>query len=121
MENKSLIKRIGRYFYQEGTVYIILLVLVIFFSIFNPLFLSPRNIYNLVTQSTYIVIAGMGICFVMIGGGIDLSVGTQMAVVGCVSGIIMLETELPFFVVWPIGILLGFLMGPLNGVIASKL
>ncbi len=121
MENKSLIRRIGRYFYQEGTVYIILLVLVIFFSIFNPLFLSPRNIYNLITQSTYIVIAGMGICFVMIGGGIDLSVGTQMAVVGCVSGIIMLETDLPFFVVWPVGIVLGFLMGTLNGIIASKL
>ena len=89
MEDKSFggkLKSAGRYLYQEGTVYIILLVLVIFFSIFNPTFLSGRNIYNLITQSTYIVIAGMAICFVMIGGGIDLSVGYQMAVVGCVSG-----------------------------------
>lgn len=117
----SKLKSFGSYLYREGTVYIILLVLIVFFSIFNPTFLSARNLYNLVTQSTYIVIAGMGICFVMIGGGIDLSVGTQMAVVGCVSGIIMLETDLPFILVWPIGIVLGFLMGTLNGVIASKL
>lgn len=124
MENKTMgakVKAFGNYLYREGTVYIILVVLIVFFSVFNPTFLSARNIYNLVTQSTYIIIAGMGICFVMIGGGIDLSVGTQMAVVGCASGIIMLETDLPFWCVWPIGIVLGFLMGTLNGVIASKL
>lgn len=115
------LKAAGRYLYQEGTVYIILVALIIFFSIFNPKFLSSRNLYNLITQSTYIVIAGMGICFVMISGGIDLSVGYQMAVCGCVAAIIMLETTLPFWVVWPVCIVLGFLMGTLNGLIASKL
>ncbi len=80
-----------------------------------------RNIYNLITQSTYIIIAGMGICFVMISGGIDLSVGNQMAVSGCVAAIIMLETDLPFFIVWPICIAIGFLMGSINGVISAKL
>ncbi|MGN1004536.1 MAG: ABC transporter permease [Oscillospiraceae bacterium] len=111
----------GRYLYQEGTVYIILVALVIFFTIFNPNFLSARNIYNLITQSTYIIICGMGICFVMISGGIDLSVGNQMAVCGCAAGIIMVETDLPFWIVWPVAMVLGFLMGFLNGIIASKL
>ncbi|MBQ8519596.1 MAG: alpha/beta hydrolase fold domain-containing protein [Agathobacter sp.] len=115
------LKSFGRYLKQDGTVYILLVVLIVFFAFFNPNFLSARNIYNLITQSTYIIIAGMGICFVMIGGGIDLSVGQQMAVIGSISGIIMLETNLPFWVVWPIGIVLGFLMGSLNGIIASKL
>lgn len=124
MEKKSLsaaLKDMGRYIYQEGTVYMVLLVLVIMFSILNPTFLTARNIYNLVTQSTYIIIAGMGICFVMISGGIDMSVGNQMAVVGCISGIIMLETDLPFWIVWPIGMVVGFAMGTLNGFLASKL
>lgn len=111
----------GRYLYQEGTVYIILAVLVIFFAILNPTFLTGRNIYNLITQSTYIIIAGMGICFVMISGGIDLSVGNQMAVCGCVAAILMLETDLPFWVVWPVCIVVGLVMGCLNGLIASKL
>lgn len=124
MEKKSFsaaLKDMGRYIYQEGTVYMVLLVLVIMFSILNPTFLTARNIYNLVTQSTYIIIAGMGICFVMISGGIDMSVGNQMAVVGCISGIILLETDLPFWIVWPIGMVVGFVMGTLNGFLASKL
>ena len=104
---KEKLKGAGRYIYQEGTVYIILVALIVFFSIFNPKFLSSRNLYNLITQSTYIVIAGMGICFVMISGGIDLSVGYQMAVCGCVAAIIMLETTLPVWVVWPVCIVLG--------------
>ena len=124
MNEKNIGRRLqsaGRYLYQEGTVYIILAVLVIFFTILNPTFLTGRNIYNLITQSTYIIIAGMGICFVMISGGIDLSVGNQMAVCGCVAAILMLQTNLPFWVVWPVCIVVGLLMGCLNGLIASKL
>lgn len=117
----NLVKRAGSYLYHEGTVYIILAVLVVFFTILNPVFLTGRNIYNLITQSTYIIIAGMGICFVMISGGIDLSVGNQMAVSGCVAAIIMLETDLPFLIVWPVCIAIGFLMGSINGVISAKL
>lgn len=115
------LKAAGRYLYQEGTVYIILAVLVIFFGTMNPVFFSAKNIYNLVTQSTYIIIAGMGICFVMISGGIDMSVGNQMAVCGCVAAIIMLETNLPWWLIWPVCIAIGFAMGALNGVLASKL
>lgn len=111
----------GQYLYREGTVYIILAVLVVMFSILNPTFLSPGNIYNVITQSTYIIIAGMGICFVMISGGIDLSVGNQMAVCGCTAAIIMLETDLPIWVIWPVCMLIGFLMGSLNGIISAKL
>lgn len=124
MNKKSIGGRLGsagRYLYQEGTVYIILAVLVLFFGIINPMFFAGRNIYNLITQSTYIIIAGMGICFVMISGGIDLSVGNQMAVCGCLAAIIMQETNLPWWVIWPVCILAGFAMGALNGLLASKL
>ena len=124
MSKKSIGSRLGsagRYLYQEGTVYIILAVLVLFFGIINPKFFASRNIYNLITQSTYIIIAGMGICFVMISGGIDLSVGNQMAVCGCLAAIIMQETNLPWWVIWPVCILAGFAMGALNGLLASKL
>ena len=57
MSDKTIGGRLGaagRYLYQEGTVYIILAVLVVFFGIMNPLFFSSRNIYNLITQSTYL-------------------------------------------------------------------
>ncbi|MGN0747645.1 MAG: ABC transporter permease [Aristaeellaceae bacterium] len=117
----NTLKKAAKYIYHEGTVYIILAALVILFTIFNPIFMSSRNLYNVLTQSTYIIIAGMGICFVMISGGIDLSVGNQMAVCGCIAAIIMLETNLPWWLVWPICICAGFLMGSLNGLISAKL
>ncbi|MGN1019928.1 MAG: ABC transporter permease [Aristaeellaceae bacterium] len=117
----NTLKKAANYIYHEGTVYIILAALVILFTLFNPLFMSARNLYNVLTQSTYIVIAGMGICFVMISGGIDLSVGNQMAVCGCIAAIIMLETSLPWWLVWPICICAGFLMGALNGFLSARL
>ena len=115
------LKKVGGYIYHEGTVYMILAALMLLFTLFNPVFLTGRNLYNLLTQSTYIIIAGMGICFVMISGGIDLSVGNQMAVCGCTAALIMLNTNLPVWMVWPICIAVGFAMGALNGLIASKL
>jgi ribose/xylose/arabinose/galactoside ABC-type transport system permease subunit len=107
--------------YREGTVYIIFGVLVIFFACFNPRFLSSANFYNILSQSTYYVVAGMGICFVMISGGIDLSVGYQMAIVSSLSAILMLNYNAPLVLVLVASIVLGFFMGMINGVLAAKL
>ena len=83
------LKGAAGYIWREGTVYIILAVLIILFSILNPVFFSGRNFYNLLTQSTYYIIAGMGIAFVMMSGGIDLSVGYEMAMISTTSAIFM--------------------------------
>lgn len=124
------LKGAAGYVWREGTVYIILAFLIILFSCLNPVFFSARNFYNLLTQTTYYIIAGMGIAFVMMSGGIDLSVGQEMAMVSTTSAIIMQSYaanhggELPgwmLLVVVGWAIVLGFAMGALNGVIAAKL
>ena len=74
------LKSAANYVWRERTVYIILAFLIILFSVLNPVFFTGRNFYNLLTQSTYYIIAGMGIAFVMMSGGIDLSVGYEMAI-----------------------------------------
>ena len=79
------LKSAANYVWREGTVYIILAFLIILFSILNPVFFTGRNFYNLLTQSTYYIIAGMGIAFVMMSGGIDLSVGYEMAMISTTS------------------------------------
>lgn len=120
----------GSYFWHEGTVYIILLALIVMFSFINPLFFSARNIYNLISESSYYIIAGMGIVFVMISGGIDLSVGYQMAMVSSTSFILMSQFatanggDVPAWFVIAIllwGALLGFMMGLVNGLLVSRL
>ncbi len=115
------LKYAAGYAWREGTVYIILAFLILMFSLINPLFFSPKNIYNLITQSSYYIIAGMGIAFVMIGGGIDLSVGYQMAMVSTTSAILMQQYNFPVWAIFVWGVGLGFLMGCINGVIATKL
>ena len=126
----SRLKGAANYVWREGTVYIILAFLIIMFSAINPLFFSKRNIYNLISESSFYIIAGMGIAFVMIGGGIDLSVGYEMAMVSTTSFILMQKFtaahggECPtwfILVIFGWGILLGFVMGLLNGTICTKL
>ena len=124
------LKSAANYVWREGTVYIILAFLIILFSILNPVFFTGRNFYNLLTQSTYYIIAGMGIAFVMMSGGIDLSVGYEMAMISTTSAIFMQTWAathggnvpgwfILVIVLW--AIFLGFAMGMLNGVIAAKL
>ncbi|NLV98192.1 MAG: ABC transporter permease [Clostridiaceae bacterium] len=128
--SKRHIKGVISYAWREGTVYIILAVLILMFSIINPLFFSSKNLYNLVTQSSYYIIAGMGIAFVMIGGGIDLSVGYEMAMVSTTSAIFMqnyMASHNGACPTWFIlliflwAIVLGFVMGTFNGLLCAKL
>ncbi len=134
MINKTTVggrlKGAADYVWREGTVYIILAVLIVMFSIINPLFFSSRNIYNLISESSYLIIAGMGIVFVMISGGMDLSVGYQMAMVSTTSFLLMNSYatthggDVPAWFVLVIfgwGALLGFVMGLINGLIITKM
>jgi ribose transport system permease protein len=115
------LKKGAQYAYREGTVFIILVALVIMFTLLNKTFFTGNNIKNLLTGSTFYLIAGMGICFVMISGGIDLSVGFQMALVSCISAMLMKSLNFPAWSVFPIGAAMGFIMGAINGVITAKL
>lgn len=124
------LKDAANYLWREGTVYIILAALIVMFSFINLLFFSWRNIYNLISESSFLIITGMGIVFVMISGGMDLSVGYQMAMVSSTSFILM-DTfskanggDVPGWFVLVIfiwGAFLGFMMGLLNGMIITKL
>ncbi len=59
-----------------------LVVLFALSSIASPYFLQTRNILNILRQVSYTGIIGLGMTFVIISGGIDLSVGSMTALVG---------------------------------------
>ena len=115
------LRKFGKLCYDKGTTYIIIIVLAIIFYCFNPRFLSAGNLYNILSGSTFYLIAGMGIMFVMLTGGIDLSVGYQMSIISCTSAILMLEFNAPVIVVILVSVVIGALCGLLNGVLAAKL
>jgi ribose/xylose/arabinose/galactoside ABC-type transport system permease subunit len=98
----------------------ILLALVMLFSFFSPHFFTWMNIKNLITQNTYYIIAAIGLAFVMIGGGIDLSVGYQLSLTGVIYGILITEFMVPVPLAVCFGFIIGMLLGIINGVIVTS-
>jgi len=118
---RGLMHKINLSGLRKYTVVIVLILMMIFFSTTSPYFLSLRNLINIVTQNTYFIIVAIGLSFVMIGGGIDLSVGYQMSLVGVVTAILMTVHQFPVWLSVLIGILLGTFLGLVNGMLIVKI
>jgi len=107
--------------FKKYTIMLILLLLMGLFSLTSPYFFTVRNITNIITQNTYFIIAAVGLSFVMIGGGIDLSVGYQMSLVGVVTAMMMTLYHFPVWAAVSLGILLGTILGLVNGLIVTNI
>ena len=106
---------------KKYTVMFILILLMILFSFSSEYFLTVRNLTNIITQNTYFIILAIGLSFVMIGGGIDLSVGWQMSLVGVVTAMSMTVYQLPVWLAVTIGLVLGTFLGFFNGFIVTNI
>lgn len=76
---------------EKNAVVIVLIVLIIFFGIANSTFLTPANIINITAQMSINAMLTIGITFVIITGGIDISVGSVAAFAGIFSAYIGLK------------------------------
>jgi len=99
----------------------ILICLVILFSIISPNFLTSRNIIILIRQVSFAAISAVGVGFVMISGGIDLSIGSQIVMTNVVLAIMMVYWNLPMSVAILLTLLLGTTLGLINGLLSVKL
>lgn len=113
--------------WQTLTPLLGLVVLVIVGALMNPAFLSQTNIFNVLTRSSFIGIIAVGSTFVIIAGGIDLSVGSMAAFVAGAMILVMnalLGTGLGALPVLLLGIVfalvLGFLAGTFNGIAITR-
>jgi len=94
-----------------------LVILIIFFAIASPHFASWSNAKGIFLATSVVGILAMGVTFVIITAGIDLSVGTVMTFAAVMTGVFITNMGLP----WPIGVLLGILSGTLMGVVNGTL
>lgn len=108
-------------FYKKYGIYVILFLVLAIFSIFAQDFLSVDNLMNILRQVSMFGIVVVGVTFVMIAGGMDLSVGGQMAVIGMIGGILMAKVGMPIVPTILICIVINTLFGAINGLIAVKL
>ncbi|AZV80429.1 ABC transporter permease [Parasedimentitalea marina] len=100
-----------------------LLLLILFFSVASEFFLSPNNITNILTQITINLILAVGMTFVILIGGIDLSVGSVMAFAAVIAGKAITlpglgTTELILLAILA-GLVAGLICGLVNGVISA--
>ncbi|MCI8317894.1 MAG: ABC transporter permease [Lachnospiraceae bacterium] len=103
---------------REWSVLIALFVTIIVFSILEHSYLSTTNIATIITQAVTYGLMGIGMTCVIITGGIDLSVGSVLALVAC-AGAQMAKAgvPIPLWIILCLG--LGFLLGAINGVLVG--
>ncbi len=114
----------------RGRAFIALIVLIIVFSVLNPTFLTPANIVIMAKHVAINALLGIGMTFVILTGGIDLSVGSIVGLAAMIAGGLINEgLVLPmfgvivYFHVWAvilISLLVGVLLGAINGLIITR-
>jgi len=97
---------------RESGIYVAFLAIVVLFSVLTDgALLEPQNISNIIVQNSYILILAIGMILVIIGGHIDLSAGSVVAVCGAVSAVLMVNHDVP----WPVALLVTIVVGAFIG------
>ena len=132
----DLIKKSGQSFsframLKKYGILFVLLLMVIVISIFKPEFLTSRNIFNILNQTAIFGIMAIGLTFVIISRGIDLSVGSILAFAAVVAASVSQLPDsvgkmfpdlpmLPFPVAFFSALILGGLCGAVSGFLIAK-
>jgi ribose/xylose/arabinose/galactoside ABC-type transport system permease subunit len=96
---------------------IAIIILILFASVMSDSFLTERNLVNLSRQMVTNGLLSMGMLIVVLSGGIDLSVGSVVALAGILATGLQLSIPLPLAIF--VGILAGMLVGVANGVLIA--
>lgn len=96
-----------------------LLLIVIVITILNPSFMTTDNILNIFRQVSISALIAFGMTFVILTGGIDLSVGSTLALTGAVSATMLASGTDPILAILA-ALTLGAILGAVNGVIIAK-
>lgn len=111
--------RINRALLMRLAPLLSLILLVLFFSVCSPFFLNIENMMTIALQTSVIGIIAIGVTFIIITAGIDLSLGSVVAFSGVIVGLCA-GYDLPLIVCILAGILAGTACGFLNGFLVTK-
>ena len=113
-------KKFYQKYRREFSVVVAIIITFAFFGIMNPAYFSVANISTIITQSVTYGLMGIGMTCVIITGGIDLSVGSVLALVACVAAQLA-KAGLPIPIWIALCLVIGFGLGIINGFLISKL
>src|SRR3989454_2909691 len=103
---------------RESGIFLALLVLMLTITAFQSNFATANNLYLIGRQIAYTAIVALGVFFVILTSGIDLSVGSVVGLSGVICGMAM-AAGLPPFVAVAVGLLTGLAVGAVNGAIVA--
>ncbi|MEN3346345.1 MAG: ribose transport system permease protein [Arthrobacter sp.] len=107
-----------------GPLPFLLVLLVIGFGIVNPVFLSPQNMQSIATMGVFLLLTALAQTLILISGGFDLSVGSNIALTSVCSALVMqsvyggIEEYTGLAMVWGFltAVLVGLIVGLINGI-----
>ncbi len=106
---------------RDYGMYIALFVIMLTFSILTDgLFMSSRNISNLLDATGYIAVLAVGMTLVIVIRHIDLSVGFAAGFMGAIAAIMLSQLGMPVYLTIPIILVLGIVIGMFNGVLVAS-
>jgi len=118
VERRKKIEMVG--FFEKYGVLLFLIALIVIFTIYNPMFLSARNIKNILTEVSIYGIIGVGMTYVILTGGIDLAVGSLLAFAAISGAFLMQALGGDFFMGWLVAMLAACAVGTMAGYLHGK-
>ncbi|MEK3988870.1 MULTISPECIES: sugar ABC transporter permease [Robertmurraya] len=107
---------------RDYGMYIALFVIILTFSFMTDgLFMSSRNISNLLDSAGYIAVLAVGMTLVIVIRHIDLSVGYVAGFLGAIAAILLTQAGVSIYITIPIILILGIVVGLLNGFLVAQI
>lgn len=106
---------------EYGMYFALFLIMTIFTITTGGVFISSRNIANLLNQTGYIAVLAVGMTFVIVIRHIDLSVGFLAGFLGAIAAIAMVSWKLSVFLAIPLALVLGILAGLITAFLVAKI
>ena len=100
---------------QYGMIIALILITALFWFLTDGIILKPLNLTNLIAQNGFILVLAIGMVLVIITGNIDLSVGSIVAFIGAIAGVLIITHGTPIWVAIPVSLLVGALIGIWQG------
>lgn len=114
----TYLKGIGRY--REASVLLMLVIVAVYLSFASDYFLAPRNLLNVGRQASVVAIVALGQALVIIGRGIDLSVGSVIGLSAVIAAVVIRDTDIET-VGLAAGLATGLACGIVNGLLYTRL
>jgi putative multiple sugar transport system permease protein len=98
---------------------LLLIVAFFYFITADHASIAPVNVTNLIMQNSYVVIMALGMLLIIVGGNIDLSVGSIVGFVGAIAGSLMVYVKVPYPIVIVVCLVVGVVIGAAQGYLVA--